>query len=617
MILSKAAPGRPVGRITFHGTRADDPNDVVPHEHRRELRGYFVFAAWLNHVDAKGINSLSSLVTENGRSFIRHYLLDFGSALGSAAVGPREGWEGYEALVEEPGEIGKRALSLGFNIPVWRTQDYFESPSIGRLPRDHSKWDPEEWWPHITNAAFRHMRPDDTFWAATKLAAISDDMIRAAVAEGKFGDPASEAFLAKAISDRRAAHPADLPAEGESDCRSRARSRRPADVPQRRGRRGGRRPRAGISGALVHVRQPDTNKATLVATTEETQSPMPMPPMPDSEFIQVDISARSAGLRRGPSPFPRISEGIHERLDPGWVRAPAVRYWNPRFPPTVLTRNRVILMFLFACSRVLSSLARSPSRRLRRNPLPLKPTGYGRGQCAGRIDDEQLPPPGGLAIPQLPRGIARSSNGNPFKLVAGDFKNFFSRDTGRTLSYVAIVAVAVGALGSRRREQRLQHSDDGVPVGQRDRQLRVPDRRRLRRPTAPARRSATSKLAYVGRDIVRAQIVSQVMVQALKYTVQRDRPDHSNNKSFPSGHAASAFATATVLQRYYGWKVGVPGLRARQLRRARAHVVEPASRHRRSHGCRLRYRVGTHRDDADGEEQVQRRRAAASRRRID
>src|SRR6185312_7129044 len=54
------------------------------------------------------------------------------------------------------------------------------------------------------------------------------------------------------------------------------------------------------------------------------------------------------------------------------------------------------------------------------------------------------------------------------------------------------------------------------------------------------------------------QVVSQVMVQALKVTVQRDRPDHSNSMSFPSGHAASAFATATVLQRYYGWKVGAP-----------------------------------------------------------
>ena len=130
VILSKATPGRPVGRIRFHGTRADDPNDVVPHEHRRELRGYFVFAAWLNHVDAKGINSLSSLITENGRSFIRHYLLDFGSALGSAAVGPREGWEGYEALVEQPGEIGKRASVAAHGSSSGLTM----SPSVRTVP---------------------------------------------------------------------------------------------------------------------------------------------------------------------------------------------------------------------------------------------------------------------------------------------------------------------------------------------------------------------------------------------------------------------------------------------------------------------------------------------------
>lgn len=203
VIASKAAPGRPVGRLRFHGTRSDDPNDIVPHEHRRELRGYFVFAAWLNHVDAKGINSLSSLVTEGGHTFIRHYLLDFGSALGSAAVGPREGWEGYEPLVEQPSDIGKGVLSLGVRIPEWRTLGFFESPSIGRLPRDHSTWNPELWTPHITNAAFRHSRPDDAFWAAQKIAAISEEMIAAAVAEGQFGDPPSEQFLIKAITDRR------------------------------------------------------------------------------------------------------------------------------------------------------------------------------------------------------------------------------------------------------------------------------------------------------------------------------------------------------------------------------------------------------------------------------
>jgi membrane-associated phospholipid phosphatase len=66
------------------------------------------------------------------------------------------------------------------------------------------------------------------------------------------------------------------------------------------------------------------------------------------------------------------------------------------------------------------------------------------------------------------------------------------------------------------------------------------------------------RLATAGADIMRAQLLSQAYVQAIKYTVQRERPDRSNSVSFPSGHSASAFATAGVLQRHYGWKVGVP-----------------------------------------------------------
>jgi hypothetical protein len=313
VILSKATPGRPVGRIRFDGTRADDPNDVIPHEHRRELRGYFVFAAWLNHVDAKGINSLSSLITENGRSFIRHYLLDFGSALGSAAVGPREGWEGYEALVEQPGEIGKRVLSFGFKVPVWRTQEYFESRAIGRLPRDHSEWDPETWWPHITNAAFRHSRPDDTFWAATKLAAITDDMIRAAVAEGQFGDAASEQFLAKAIIDRRLRilqtflpkiNPIVDPAidrEGRLTFRNAASDLAVAD-------------RAPGYRALWYTFDNATDRATLVATTEETQSPMLMPEMPAADYIKVDLLAIG-----GPEAWTKPVSAYFRRNSGNWI----------------------------------------------------------------------------------------------------------------------------------------------------------------------------------------------------------------------------------------------------------------------------------------------------------
>lgn len=66
------------------------------------------------------------------------------------------------------------------------------------------------------------------------------------------------------------------------------------------------------------------------------------------------------------------------------------------------------------------------------------------------------------------------------------------------------------------------------------------------------------RLARTGADIMRAQILSQLYVQAIKFTAQRERPNQSNKHSFPSGHSATAFATAGVLQRHYGWKVGVP-----------------------------------------------------------
>lgn len=202
VIASRELAGKDLGRFNFYGTRPDDPNDVIPHEHRRELRGYGVFAAWLNHVDAKSINTMDTLVTESGRSVVRHHLLDFGSALGSASVAPRDYWEGDEYFVE-PLAVGKGMAGFGFPIPTWRTKKVHEAPSIGRLDLDNARWDPEAWKPHVPNAAFLRARADDKFWAARKAMAITDDMIRAAVKTGAFGDPSAEAFLIKALIDRR------------------------------------------------------------------------------------------------------------------------------------------------------------------------------------------------------------------------------------------------------------------------------------------------------------------------------------------------------------------------------------------------------------------------------
>jgi len=59
-------------------------------------------------------------------------------------------------------------------------------------------------------------------------------------------------------------------------------------------------------------------------------------------------------------------------------------------------------------------------------------------------------------------------------------------------------------------------------------------------------------------DFAQAMIVNGAYTSILKYSVQRTRPDGSNNLSFPSGHASTAFSLAAVANHHYGWKVGVP-----------------------------------------------------------
>lgn len=49
-----------------------------------------------------------------------------------------------------------------------------------------------------------------------------------------------------------------------------------------------------------------------------------------------------------------------------------------------------------------------------------------------------------------------------------------------------------------------------------------------------------------------------VVTHGLKQIIDEERPDKSDNDSFPSGHASTSFAAAATLHRRYGWKVGLP-----------------------------------------------------------
>lgn len=74
---------------------------------------------------------------------------------------------------------------------------------------------------------------------------------------------------------------------------------------------------------------------------------------------------------------------------------------------------------------------------------------------------------------------------------------------------------------------------------------------------AVGRITSNETVARIGADLIRAQIVTQTLTAAVKTSVGRGRPD-GTQYSFPSGHSAVTFASATVLQRHLGWKAGIP-----------------------------------------------------------
>ena len=201
VLVSRFAPGKPLGNFRYYSRRPDDPNDLVAHEHRRELRGARVFGAWLNHDDSRGINSLDTLETTNGRAWVKHYMFDFGSILGSGTVYAQRHRPGNEYIFEQrPGWL--TLATLGLYVRPWMTIHYPRVPrSVGRLEAEG--FDPLKWKPEYPNPAFENMRPDDAFWAARIVSKFSDEAIRAVVEKAAYSDPAATDFMTKTIIARR------------------------------------------------------------------------------------------------------------------------------------------------------------------------------------------------------------------------------------------------------------------------------------------------------------------------------------------------------------------------------------------------------------------------------
>jgi hypothetical protein len=200
-VASKFLSGNPIGPFQYYGTRPDDPNDIFPHENRRELRGLRVFSAWLNHDDSRAINTLDMLVRDGERRHVKHYLIDFGSTLGSGSVGAQKVRAGSEYMWE-PKVTFARMATLGLWDRAWIRSKYPNYSSIGNF--ESADFKPEDWKPEYPNPAFLNMTDQDAYWAARIVMAFTEKDIRAIVKTGQLSDPAAEEYLVQTLLERQA-----------------------------------------------------------------------------------------------------------------------------------------------------------------------------------------------------------------------------------------------------------------------------------------------------------------------------------------------------------------------------------------------------------------------------
>jgi hypothetical protein len=200
LMASLSLPPKIVGPFRYNGVRSDDPNDIVPHEERRDLRGLAVLFAWLNHTDAKGENSLDTVEGKGEDARFVHHLLDFGDCFGSDSDIAKDPRHGQEYIVLPI--TWSRTYNLGLHPYAWETVHYpHDMKAVGNFTAD--AFDPLTWKANYPNPAFVEMAALDAYWGAKRVMAFRNDQIRAIIQEGQFQDPNVVDYMTRVLESRR------------------------------------------------------------------------------------------------------------------------------------------------------------------------------------------------------------------------------------------------------------------------------------------------------------------------------------------------------------------------------------------------------------------------------
>ncbi len=190
-----------LGPYQVYTTRSDDANDIVPHEHRRDLRGLYVIASWINHAAFRAVTTLDVLFEERAvPPHIRHYIVDFWSSLGSGINGRKRAWEGNDSMFDRDAAF-RNIIGFGIWSPSWMGATYPKLPAAGRF--EAATFKPDRWTPLERLAPFENRLPDDEFWGAKQVMAFRDDDVETLVSTGAYTDPEAAEWITRTLIARR------------------------------------------------------------------------------------------------------------------------------------------------------------------------------------------------------------------------------------------------------------------------------------------------------------------------------------------------------------------------------------------------------------------------------
>ena len=208
LVASKWLPGRTIGPFRFTETRDDDPNDVIAHEDRRELRAQRVLSAWLAHFDSREQNTMNTWVSNNPKDpdaspgHIRHWIIDLNDCFGSE-------WQ-WDLLTKrinysyyfDGGDIARDLFTFGL---VERTWDKIERPKDGEIFGyfQAKYFEPHDWKGGYQNPAYQRMTERDGAWMARILARLSPEHVAAAVDVGQFTERRHRDYLLRTLLERQ------------------------------------------------------------------------------------------------------------------------------------------------------------------------------------------------------------------------------------------------------------------------------------------------------------------------------------------------------------------------------------------------------------------------------